>query len=97
VGLLGVDAGAGVDAGQAGGGGAVGEVERLVHGVGAFADADGEDGLDAGGLGAAEDFVAVCWSLVVEVEMCVRVDQVHRALYQGYRESAVEVRGPRVG
>jgi hypothetical protein len=48
-------------------------------------------------LSAAEHFVAVCWSFVIEVEVGVGVDQVHRALYQGYRESAVEVRGPRVG
>ena len=51
-GLLGVDAGAGVDVGRSGRGGG-GDVEGLVHGVGAFADADGEDGVDAGGVGRA--------------------------------------------
>ncbi len=38
----------------------VGDFERLVHGGGAFADADGEDGMDSGGVGAAQDLFAVC-------------------------------------
>ena len=62
----------------------VGEVERVVHGVGAFADADGEDGFDAGGVGSAEDFVAV---VGVEVEVGVGVDQVHRLCIKGARRS----------
>ena len=65
-GLLGVDADAGVDAGVA-----VGDVEGTVHVVGTFADTYGEDGFDAGGLGACEDGVEV---LGVEVEMGVRID-----------------------
>ena len=58
-GLLGVDACAGVDVWESGPVGGVGDLEGLVHGVGAVADADGEDGVDAGGVGSAEDFVAV--------------------------------------
>ena len=74
VGLLGVDACAGVYAGVVRAGGCVGEVERVVHEFGAFADTDGEDGFDVGCVGSAEDFVAV---FVVEVEMGVGVDQMH--------------------
>ncbi len=44
-------------AGGAGGGG--GDFEGLMHRGGAFADADGEDGVDARGVGTAKDFVAV--------------------------------------
>ncbi len=73
VGLLGVDAGAGVDAGVLVGDGFA--IEGVVHGVGAFADADGEDGVDAGGVGAGEDCFAV---FGVEVEMGVGVDEGHR-------------------
>jgi hypothetical protein len=32
-----------------------GNIQGLVHGVGAFAYADGEDGLDAGVAGSGED------------------------------------------
>ena len=52
-GLLGVDSGAGVEGGEGRGVGGGGDVEGLVHGVGAFADADGEDGVDTGVVGAA--------------------------------------------
>ena len=47
------------------------DVEGLVHGVGAFADADGEDGLDAGDAGSGEDGFEV---FGVEVEVGVGVD-----------------------
>ncbi len=48
-----------------------GDVEGAVHGVGAFAYADGEDGVDAGGAGAGEDGFEV---FGVEVEVGVGVD-----------------------
>ena len=58
-------------------GGGVGDLERLMHRGWAFADADGEDGLDTGGVGAAKNLVAV---FGVEVEMGVGVDQGHGSL-----------------
>lgn len=75
-GLVGVNAGGREDpgeAGVAGEGAGVGDLERPVHGVGAVADADGEDGGDAGGVRAAEDGVAFC--IVVEVEVGVGIDE----------------------
>ena len=50
MGFLGVDAGGGEDLGVL-----VGEVEGYVHVVGAVADADGEEGVDARGVGVGED------------------------------------------
>lgn len=70
VGLLGVDADAGVDAGCLGMG-LVGDLEGAVHGGGAVTDADGEQGFDAGGVGAGEDGREV----FVGVEVAVGVDQ----------------------
>ncbi len=67
-GLLRVDAGGGEDAGEAGFGrevAPVGKFERAVHRVGAVADADGEDGFHAGGVGATEDVVT--FGVVIEV------------------------------
>ena len=49
-----------------------GEVEGLMHGVGAFADADGEDGVDSGGPGAVEQGFAV-FGVAGAVEMGVGV------------------------
>lgn len=66
VGLLGVDAGGGEDAGVG-----VGEVESAVHGGRAVADAYGEDLMDTGGVGGGEDGGGI----VVEVEVCVGVDE----------------------
>ena len=43
------------------------------HGGGTFADADGEDGVDAGGVGSAKDFVEVVGGFGVEVEVGVGV------------------------
>lgn len=83
MGLFGVDAGGGVDFGEIWGRWCVGEVERVMHGVWAFAYADSENNFDIGCVGSAEDCVAV---VGVEVEMGVGVDQMHR-LYQGYRGS----------
>ena len=48
------------------------EVEGLMHGVGAFADADGEDGADSGGPGAVEEGFAV-FGVAGAVEMGVGV------------------------
>jgi hypothetical protein len=72
-GFLGMDAGAGVDGGEIRGSGRFGDFEGAVHLVGAVADADGEDGVDAGGVGAGEDLREVAGR--VHVEMGVRVDE----------------------
>ena len=50
--------------------------------VGAFADADGEDGVDAGGVGSARGLRRGRWSLGVEVEVGVGVDQGHSYDYR---------------
>ncbi len=71
-GFLGVYACAGEDAGVF-----VRDVECAVHGFGAVADADGEDGMDAGCVGAGEDGFEVAGSLGEEVEMGVGVDEGH--------------------
>jgi hypothetical protein len=47
----------------------------VVHEFGAVANADCEDGFDVGCVGSAEDFVTV---VVIEVEMGVGIDEVHR-------------------
>ena len=75
--FLGVDSGAGVEGWESEVVHSVGDVEGLVHGAGAFADADGENGVDSGRVGSTEDFGAVCWCFGVEVEMCVGVDEWH--------------------
>jgi hypothetical protein len=49
----------------------------VVHGVGAFADADRQDGFDACVVGASEYLVEVG---VVEVEVGVGVDERHVVL-----------------
>ena len=72
VGFLGMDAGAGVDVGVG-----AGDFERVVHGVGTLADADGEDGFDAGGAGAGDDGFDFAGLLGVEVEVGVRVYEGH--------------------
>ena len=54
---------------------AFGDFERAVHLVGAVADADGEDGVDSGGVGAGEDAGEFVGG--VHVEMGVGVDEVH--------------------
>ena len=62
VGVAGVDAGGGEDAGVGrvvSGVGGAGDVAGAVHGGGAVADADAEDGLDAGCLCAGEDLRAL--------------------------------------
>ena len=53
-----------------------------MHLVGAVADADGEDGVDPGGVGAGEDAGKVAGG--VHIEVGVRVDQ-HRFKVQGTR------------
>jgi hypothetical protein len=65
-----------------------------VHLVGAVADADSEDGTDAGGVGAGEDSGEFVRG--VHVEMGVRVDEGH-GLGTRYevRGSRFEVRGSR--
>ncbi len=75
MGLLWVDSGAGEELRQMVTGHAFGEVEREMHLEGVFADADGEDGADAGVPSAAENLVAVGRVRGVEVEMCVGVDE----------------------
>ena len=75
-GLLGVDAGGGEEGGEGGVGGegaGVGQFQGAVHGFGAVADADGQDGPDAGGVGSEEDGFAV--GVGVEVEVGVGVDE----------------------
>jgi hypothetical protein len=71
-----------------------------VHGVGAVADADGEDGVDAGGVGSAEDFVAVGGGLGVGVEVGVGVGEEvglgHRISLKGTGKGVVKS-GDRVG
>ena len=95
-GLLRVDACAGEELrrGVCGGFGCdfVGDFEGSVHGIGAVADAYGEDGVDASGGGAGEDGVEVAGRVGEGVEMCVGVDEVH-----GDRTKDIAWRGWRVG
>jgi hypothetical protein len=70
-----MDSGAGVDGGEIGRTGGFRDFECAVHLVGAFADADREDGTDAGGVGAGEDSGEFVRG--VHVEMGVRVDEGH--------------------
>jgi hypothetical protein len=72
--FLGVDACAGEDLGEAGAAGGGGDFEGLVHGGWPFTDSDGEDGVDAGGVGAAEDLVAI---FDIEVKVGVGVGKEH--------------------
>ena len=79
MGLLGVDAGGGVEVrcGVVGDGWIISDLEGAVHGFGAVADADGEDGRDAGGVGVGQDGGegAGIGGVGVEVEVGVGVDQ----------------------
>ena len=77
-----MDAGAGVDLREFRRVGRLCDFERAVHLVGAVADADGEDGVDPGGVGAGEDAGKVAGG--VHIEVGVRVDQ-HRFKVQGTR------------
>src|SRR6266851_7241096 len=79
-GLLGMNANARVDDRQPRATGCVGYLERLVHGRGAFADADCEDRLDTGSIGAAQNLVALSRSLGIKVEVGVGIGQRHRVV-----------------
>lgn len=81
--LPGVDAGAGVDLREFRSGSGDGDFEGAVHLVWAVADADGEDGADAGGVRTGEDLRKVFGG--VHIEMGVRVDEVHGSKVQGTR------------
>jgi hypothetical protein len=80
-GFVGMDSGGGIDAGDVGAAGVVvGEFGGAVHGVGAVADADGEDGFDSGGVGTLEHRLAVA-VVAVAVEVSVGVDEHGAASY----------------
>ena len=78
-----MDAGAGIDLREVRGVGRLRDFERAVHLLGAVANADGEDGVDAGRMGAGEDARKLAGG--VHVEMGVRVGQHRMFKVQGTR------------
>src|SRR5271170_4961273 len=75
--LLRMNPRAGEDSWQAGPASVCGDLESLMHRSRALANPNGEDRLNAGIVGPAKDLVAVRWSLRVEVEVGVRVNEWH--------------------
>jgi len=53
-----------------------------MHIGGTFANAYGQDGMDAGGISSAENVFPILWGLAIEIEMGVRVDQGHRPVFR---------------
>src|SRR5882724_3504718 len=66
--LLGMNADACVDGWQSWAAGGTGDLQSLVHRSRAFANADGKNRLDPGGIGAAQNLVALRWGLGIKVE-----------------------------
>ncbi len=71
-----------VDDRQARAAGCLGNLQRLVHRRGAFADPNRQDRLDTGSIGAAQNLVAVGRSLGIKVEVGVGVGQRHRVVFR---------------